>query len=173
MVHQLLERPDDKVKFFGALTVIIKLNKERCVCTALPSPDRMLSFVHSSSLSDHDASELLVRLIGWYLDSLSRGRSALLVSRKLSSAIATFFIHFHQLWPHYIRHLIACLASSQPCDPASAYDDIIETGVLSRLDSSQTQAVLGVATCVMEDLTRLDFNAPNKYVLPSSETCPR
>lgn len=31
MVHCLLERPDEKVKFFGALTVIIKLNKERYV----------------------------------------------------------------------------------------------------------------------------------------------
>lgn len=31
MVRHLLERPDEKVKFFGALTVIIKLNNERCV----------------------------------------------------------------------------------------------------------------------------------------------
>lgn len=31
MIHLLLERPDEKVRFFGALTVIIKLNKEKCV----------------------------------------------------------------------------------------------------------------------------------------------
>lgn len=31
MIHSLLERPDEKVRFFGALTIIIKLNKERCV----------------------------------------------------------------------------------------------------------------------------------------------
>ena len=36
MIHQLLERPDDKVKFFGALTVIIKLNKERCASRSAP-----------------------------------------------------------------------------------------------------------------------------------------
>jgi hypothetical protein len=33
-------RPDDKVKFFGALTMIVKLNTERCVdASLLPCSD--------------------------------------------------------------------------------------------------------------------------------------
>ncbi|KAJ6439975.1 Armadillo-type fold protein [Purpureocillium lavendulum] len=117
MIHRLLDRPDDKVKFFGALTVIIKLNRE------------------SSSLCDDDASELLVRLVEWYSLSLVRGRSGSLVSRKLSSAIATFFLHFH-------------------------LDDSVNTGdILPRLDSPQLQAVIWVVTSVMEDAARFDLNA--------------
>ncbi|KAL3959055.1 hypothetical protein ACCO45_007217 [Purpureocillium lilacinum] len=123
MIHQLLERPDDKVKFFGALTVIIKLNKE------------------SSSLSDGDATELLVRLVEWYSHSLARGRSGSLVSRKLSSAIATFFLHFHRLWPAYIRHLLVCLAARQSLDPSSVDETVGTADILARLDSAQLQAV--------------------------------
>ncbi|UKZ78094.1 hypothetical protein TrVFT333_005828 [Trichoderma virens FT-333] len=45
LAHHLLGRPDEKVKFFGALTIIVKLNTE------------------SASLSDGDATELLVSLL--------------------------------------------------------------------------------------------------------------
>lgn len=31
LAHHLLGRPDDKVKFFGALTIIVKLNTEKYV----------------------------------------------------------------------------------------------------------------------------------------------
>jgi hypothetical protein len=31
LAHHLLERPDEKVKFFGALTIIVKLNTEKYV----------------------------------------------------------------------------------------------------------------------------------------------
>ncbi|OAQ88168.1 armadillo-type fold protein [Purpureocillium lilacinum] len=143
MIHQLLERPDDKVKFFGALTVIIKLNKE------------------SSSLSDGDATELLVRLVEWYSHSLARGRSGSLVSRKLSSAIATFFLHFHRLWPAYIRHLLVCLAARQSLDPSSVDETVGTADILARLDSAQLQAVTWVVTSVMEDAARFDMNAAN------------
>ncbi|KAM4055643.1 importin 13 [Hirsutella rhossiliensis] len=139
MIHLLLERPDEKVRFFGALTVIIKLNKE------------------SSSLSDAEANELLVHLVGWYLDALSQAYSPL-VSRKLSSAVATHFIHFHRLWPRYLRHLIVCLASRQS-HSLDAIDGTVDTAaVLGNLQPGQLQAALWVVTSVMEDVSRIDLN---------------
>ncbi|PHH84106.1 hypothetical protein CDD83_2464 [Cordyceps sp. RAO-2017] len=33
MIQGLLERPDEKVQFFGALTIIIKINKESAILT--------------------------------------------------------------------------------------------------------------------------------------------
>ncbi|KAF4504396.1 hypothetical protein G6O67_008335 [Ophiocordyceps sinensis] len=139
MIHSLLERPDEKVRFFGALTIIIKLNKE------------------SSSLRDVDANELLVRLVGWYLDALGQAHCPL-VSRKLSSAVATHFIHFHRLWPRYVHHLTVCLASRQSHSP-NAIDDTVDTAAaLGNLQPGQLQAALWVVTSVMEDVSRIDLN---------------
>ncbi|CAM1510299.1 Fc.00g006340.m01.CDS01 [Cosmosporella sp. VM-42] len=98
VARDLLDRSDDKVKFFGALTIIIKLNTE------------------SSSLTNNDANELLMSLIGWYLESIARGYGTLVI-RKLSSALATFFLHFPHLWRYFVRHLVVCFISGQPSGP--------------------------------------------------------
>ncbi|KJZ75979.1 hypothetical protein HIM_04435 [Hirsutella minnesotensis 3608] len=139
MVQGLLDRSDEKVKFFGALTVIIKLNKE------------------SSTLSVADANELLARLINWYLDSLLRSDGPL-VSRKLSSALATYFLHFHSLWPRFVRHLAVCLASRQS-RPLDFVDDTVNVvRNVFNLPSKHIQAALWVVTSVMEDVARIDLN---------------
>ncbi|PFH55465.1 hypothetical protein XA68_18268 [Ophiocordyceps unilateralis] len=142
-IQDLLERPDDKVKFFGVLTVIIKLNKESC------------------ALSHGDATELLIRLVGWYIRSLMRPDSPL-VLRKLSSAIATYFIQFHHLWPLYLRHLVICLASSRSLSPTTTlgYDEAAPA--LSSLCPRRLQAAVWVVTSVMEDVSRIDLNAGMK-----------
>ncbi|RDA83248.1 hypothetical protein CP532_4161 [Ophiocordyceps camponoti-leonardi (nom. inval.)] len=145
MIQDLLERPDENVKFFGALTVIIKLNRE------------------SATLSKDDATELLVRLIGWYIRSLMQADSQL-VLRKLSSAIATYFIHFHYLWPHYIRHLVVCLASARSMSPKATQDASDTIEFLNRLCAKGLQAVVWVLTSVMEDVSRIDLAAGDKYV---------
>ena len=88
------------MKFNGALILIIKLNTE------------------SASLSEDDARELLANLVGWYLDSLAEG-TAPLVMRKLASALSTFLVHFHRVWPHFTQQLVACLAQGEP-HPLSA-----------------------------------------------------
>ncbi|KAK5988739.1 Importin beta-like protein [Cladobotryum mycophilum] len=145
LAHHLLERPNEKIKFFGALTIIVKLNTE------------------SSSLSDADAVELLVSLIRWYLSAL-RQQSGQLVLRKISSALATFFLYFHRLWAKYIRHLVICLASHQSWHPDTIDDTIDYNATLSTLAPAQLQAALWVVSSVVEDVTRFDLNAVNKSV---------
>ncbi|PHH68695.1 hypothetical protein CDD80_7340 [Ophiocordyceps camponoti-rufipedis] len=143
MIQDLLQRPDENVKFFGALTVIIKLNKE------------------SSALSNEDAIELLVRLVGWYIRSLVHSDSHM-VLRKLSSAIATYFIHFHHLWPLYLRHIVLCLACGQSLNPLETRELNELSSALSSLCPRRLQAAVWVVTCVMEDASRIDLSAGNK-----------
>lgn len=37
LAHELLKRPDEKGKFFGALTIIVKLNRERLAACEVSS----------------------------------------------------------------------------------------------------------------------------------------
>ncbi|KAJ4195299.1 member of the karyopherin-beta [Fusarium falciforme] len=146
IARDLLGRSDEKVKFFGALTIIIKLNNE------------------SSSLTSDDAVELLLVLIGWYLDSLRNGTGPLVI-RKLASALATFFLHFHRVWRRFTHHLCLCLASSQPLRP-DALDDAPESSALiESLDSAQTQAALWVLSNVLEDIAKFDLNSASNMGL--------
>ncbi|KAG9502348.1 hypothetical protein J7337_005175 [Fusarium musae] len=138
----LLEKPDQQVKFFGALTIVIKLNNE------------------SLSLSPEDASELLLLLINHYLDTL-RSRSSPLVARKLASALATFYINFHQLWSRFIRHLVFCLVSGQSCLP-SALDEgqgPDTVSLMERMEPSQAQAALWVLTNVFDEVAKINLNS--------------
>ncbi|KAH7144661.1 armadillo-type protein [Dactylonectria estremocensis] len=146
MARELLSCQDDKVKFFGALTIIIKLNNE------------------SSSLSNDDANELLIGLIGWYLDSLSQGNTQLVV-RKLSSALATFFLHFHQLWRPLIAHLSLCLLSGQPCGTDSLDEAPDSLTIINRLSPTQVRAAFWVLSNVLEDIAKLDLNSANNMGL--------
>ncbi|KAI5457922.1 armadillo-type protein [Mariannaea sp. PMI_226] len=144
MARDLLGRPDDKVKFFGVLTIIIKLNNE------------------SSSLSIDDANELLQNLVGWYLEALRQG-NGLLVVRKLSSALGTFFLHFHHQWRLFIRHLSLCLVSERPRSSASFNEasDTDSDSFIDRLNPAQIQATLWVLGNILEDITKFDLNSAN------------
>lgn len=144
IARDLLARRDDKVKFHGALILIIKLNTE------------------SSSLGDDDAAELLINLVGWYLESLAGG-IAPLVTRKLSSALATFLVHFHPMWPHFIQQLVISLAQGQalPPSPSSQSEDF--HFALPRLGPTQLRAALWVVANVAEDASKLDLNAEKRY----------
>ncbi|KAF7561900.1 hypothetical protein G7046_g2239 [Stylonectria norvegica] len=146
MARELLARPDDKVKFFGALTIIIKLNTE------------------SSSLTDDDANELLLCLIAWYLDSLGQG-TGLFVVRKLSSALATFFLHFHRLWRRFVRHLVICLVSGRPSHLPLVEEGPDSNSLIQQLSSTQAQAALWVLSNVLEDVSKFDLNSPNNMGL--------
>lgn len=162
----LLEKPDQQVKFFGALTIVIKLNNERysCLCYCywpLTNP------LCSSSLSPEDASELLLLLINHYLDTL-RSQSSPLVARKLASALATFFINFHQLWSRFIRHLIFCLVSGQSCLPNALDEGPDTVSLMERMEPSQAQAALWVLTNVFDEVAKINLNSVQKYVPSAS-----
>ncbi|KAF5026395.1 hypothetical protein F66182_1523 [Fusarium sp. NRRL 66182] len=138
--RDLLGRSEEKVQFYGALTIIIKLNTE------------------SSSLTSENASELLLVLIGRYLEILHNGSSPL-VARKLASALATFFIRFPQVWRRFIEHLTLCLASGQPCRPDALDDAPDSSTLIERMNPSHSQAVLWVLRNVLDDVAKIDLNS--------------
>lgn len=144
IARDLLARPDEKVKFHGALILIIKLNTE------------------SSSLSEDDATELLVNLVRWYLEAQNEGAAAL-VSRKLASALATFLVHFHTIWLHFVQHLTISLAESQAYPPSQASQRDTFEVALERLGPLQLRSALWVVGNVAEDASKLDLNAQKRY----------
>ncbi|RFN45112.1 hypothetical protein FIE12Z_10637 [Fusarium flagelliforme] len=141
LARDLLARPEEQVRFFGALTIVIKLNNE------------------SSSLTPENAAELLVVMIGRYLDTLRSGTSPL-VARKLASALATFFLNFHQVWSRFIHHLILCLVSGQPCQPDALHEAPDSSSLIERMDASQLQPVLWVLKNVLDEVTKINLNSP-------------
>lgn len=79
--------------------------------------------------------------------------------------MATYFFHFHRLWPHYLRHLIGCFASGQSLNPGAIDDSVDAMAVLSGLHPAQLQAALWVVTSVMEGVAKFDLNAANNMGL--------
>lgn len=117
----------------------------------------------SSSLTPENATELLVVMIGRYLDTLRSGTSPL-VARKLASALATFFLNFHQVWSRFIHHLILCLVSGQPCQPDALHEAPDSSSLIERMDASQLQPVLWVLKNVLDEVTKINLNSPKKFV---------
>ncbi|KAK0384775.1 hypothetical protein NLU13_7253 [Sarocladium strictum] len=138
LARNLLNLPDEKVKFFGILTIIVKLNTE------------------SAALSQENAEELLAQLLGWYAQSLSAQHTGI-VARKISSALSTFFVHFHGLWPHILRHITQSF--SKHLLHCQAQHD---THYLT------IRAATWVLTSILEDCARKDLNAPNNLSLYQS-----
>ncbi|KAL1873975.1 hypothetical protein VTK73DRAFT_676 [Phialemonium thermophilum] len=144
LAQSLLTNSDDTVKFFGTLTVIVKLNTE------------------SSNLSDEEARELLQNLVNWVIRCLQDG-SGPMVIRKLCSALATYFIHFSQLWPFCVRHLVHCLdlGRSVPVEQVGSAAQM--DAVLGTLSLAKLQAALWFAASFVEDVGKTDMNSA-KYI---------
>lgn len=116
----------------------------------------------SASLSDADAIELLVSLLEWYMSSLQQ-KTGLLVVRKLSSALATYFVYFHRLCSRFLFHLLVCLASNRAWQPGAIDDSVDFNAISERLSGVHLHAAILVISNILEDVTRIDLNAPSKY----------
>lgn len=120
----------------------------------------------SDSLSDAEATELLKNMLGWYLESLQKV-SGRLVTRKLVSAISTYFFRFYRIWPHYLAHVVVCLTAGQTRPMLDAKESINIETALASLDAQRAQAAFWVATHIVEDASRLDMNSSVKYASDS------
>ncbi|KAH8170791.1 hypothetical protein LIA77_09572 [Sarocladium implicatum] len=134
----LLGRPDEKVKFIGVVTIIVKLNTE------------------SAALSTENAEELLTQLLGWYAQSLDT-ESPGIVARKLSSALSTFFVHFHATWPQILRQVTRGLSTHL------SYSQDRRIAHISNI-----RATTWVLTSILEECAKIDLNAPTNLSLYQS-----
>ncbi|KAK1598807.1 armadillo-type protein [Colletotrichum navitas] len=140
IARDLLGHADDKVKFFGALTLIVKLNTE------------------SPSLSSGDALELRQNLVGWFVKSLDDGSGAMVI-RKLSSALVTFFLCFPAQWEFCIRHLCCSLSEGSALPQERVEGSIDMSYVLETLHSRKLQAALWFSGSLVDEAAKIEMNS--------------
>ncbi|KAK0629841.1 armadillo-type protein [Bombardia bombarda] len=138
--QSLIASPDNNIKFFAALTIIVKLNRD------------------SAGLTEDDAKELLQNIVGWVLQSLVDG-SAAFVTKKLCSALVTYFIHFSHLWSGCFRHFLYCLEIGQSAPAASLDEGLQTSAIVERLDSCKLRAAVWFATSLVEEVGKTDMNS--------------
>ncbi|KAL5604657.1 hypothetical protein BROUX41_001992 [Berkeleyomyces rouxiae] len=107
IAHELLSRRDEKVRFFGVLTFIVKLNTE------------------SSSLAAAEAVELRDTLLQWLL-TYTVDDSSKLVLRKLSTALVTCYLRFPKTWERAVHQVFAALSANGSGLPNAAVLDPVK-----------------------------------------------
>ncbi|KAH6636082.1 armadillo-type protein, partial [Chaetomium tenue] len=141
LAQSLIAHREDNIRFYAALTLIIKLNRD------------------SSGLSEDDAKGLLENIIGWTIQSLADGAGNFVI-KKLCTALVTYFMHFSHLWPNCIRHFIYCLDLGQGT-PVDSLDNALPTDVLvGKLGPQKLKAAIWFATSFVEEVGKTDMNAP-------------
>lgn len=137
----LLARPGDNVRFFGALTFIVKLNTD--------------------SIEDEEAQTLLQSLVGWLLKSLDNGAGAFVV-RKLCSALVTHFIHFSHIWPACVRHVMHCLQANSVVSLDDSSNGSSEN-IAQALSPQKSVAAIWFAAALAEEAEKTDPKS-TKYI---------
>ncbi|EAQ91436.1 hypothetical protein CHGG_03371 [Chaetomium globosum CBS 148.51] len=141
LAQSLIAHREDNIRFYAALTLIIKLNRD------------------SSGLSEDDAKGLLENIIGWTIQSLADGAGNFVI-KKLCTALVTYFMHFSHLWPNCIRHFIYCLDLGQGT-PVDSLDNALPTDVLvGKLGPQKLKVAIWFATSFVEEVGKTDMNAP-------------
>ncbi|KAL1839946.1 hypothetical protein VTJ49DRAFT_990 [Mycothermus thermophilus] len=141
LAQSLIAHREDNIRFYAALTLIIKLNRD------------------SAGLSEDDASSLLENIIGWTIQALADGAGSFVV-KKLCTALVTFFVHFSQLWPNCLRHFVYCLDLGRG-SPLEGLDNALSTDLLvSKLDRRKLRLAIWFATTLVEEVGKTDMNAP-------------
>ncbi|KAI0458355.1 armadillo-type protein [Xylaria acuta] len=142
LAQSLLARPGDNIKFFGALTIIVKLNTER--------------------LSDDDALSVLQNLITWLVNSLSDGSGRIVVG-KLCSALVAYYIHYSHTWSKCIRHLIYSLHRNAAIPIEQVEGSLPLEPVIQELDTQRFLAASWFARALAEEITKVDTKS-TKYI---------
>ncbi|GAB7347732.1 hypothetical protein MBLNU459_g5284t1 [Dothideomycetes sp. NU459] len=112
--NAMLADEDTSVKFYGALTLQIKLNKE------------------GNSLDSQAADELINRILSWFIRLTCQGGRKLILD-KLCSTLATYFIQSPTPWTKALRQVVCSLY---------AEDVIASTALESYPDTTQVIAQL-------------------------------
>ncbi|KAK3369160.1 armadillo-type protein [Lasiosphaeria ovina] len=141
LASSLIASRDENVRFYAALTLIVKLNRD------------------STELSEDDAKGLIENIVGWILQSLADGTSAF-VTKKLSSALVTYFIHFSHLWPNCVRHYVHCLDLGRGVSIDGLDDALPTSELVAKLSPQQLKAAIWFATSLVEEVGKTDMNSP-------------
>ncbi|KAI1001741.1 hypothetical protein K3495_g6463 [Podosphaera aphanis] len=155
LANALLSRKDEQVRFFAALTFIVKLNTD------------------AKSLSKTDAHLLLLTLIDSIVQWLEDGEGPL-VGRKLCSALVAYFLKFSSSWSRCVKHLLYCLCLDKAL-PYSSVDGSSDTNLLvQNISDRKSQVIFWFSSTLVEDVSKMDSNSMkahnfHRYVKPNAD----
>ncbi|KAJ4363307.1 member of the karyopherin-beta [Ascochyta clinopodiicola] len=137
----LLKSDDEQVRFFGALTLTVKLNAD------------------SNELNEEHSAQLLSTLI----HHLVSRPSSSVATRKVSSTLAQYFTKPISVWSLCIRSLVVSFAAQQP-----VLDDALDShpstwDLLPQLSDDQLLVLLDFAMNLADEAKKLS-TSPNRKV---------
>ncbi|RDW70210.1 putative importin 13 protein [Coleophoma crateriformis] len=153
LANSLLGNADEKVRFFGALTFIVKLNTD------------------SKSLTEEEARGLLQNLINWLIQSLEAPGGPLVV-KKLCSVLVAYFMHFSESWTQCVKHIILSLSANNGV-PYDAVDSALDTAnLMEGLSDAKLLAIFWFSTALVEEVGKTDSasmkqNQFHRHLLPN------
>ncbi|KAK5166201.1 member of the karyopherin-beta [Saxophila tyrrhenica] len=131
LADQLMNSDDANVRFYAALTFIVKLNND------------------GPNLDENTALSIRSRLIYWLVRLSQEPGKGQFVTRKLCAALVTYFIRSPLPWPRPVVQLAIALDTQQSDVPDSALQSVPS---IPRLFWSMPQQQLEVLLCFAETL---------------------
>ncbi|KAG9944153.1 ARM repeat-containing protein, partial [Aureobasidium melanogenum] len=143
----MLDHTDTNIKFYGALTLQIKLNKDR------------------STLNEQAAAELRSRLILWFIRLALGDMPPKLIIDKLCSTMATYFIQSPVSWTQTVRQIICSLHAGDvvPHDMLGTYSDTSQ--IISGLSGLKLFMAVRFCRVLAEDVQNSSVLGPQYYHL--------
>ncbi|RVX68113.1 hypothetical protein B0A52_08254 [Exophiala mesophila] len=143
----LLGRDNSTVRFYGAHTLIVKIN-------ACWDDDQI-------GKNDQMRSYLLESLVSRYLQ-LSMIPDVPLVLQKLCSALTTLFVKPDSNWPLPIRHVLACFLSGHYVAPNNLPKILSMIEEIKQCSAQQMAALILLIKTFAEDLASLSSTASDE-----------
>ncbi|KAG9662253.1 ARM repeat-containing protein, partial [Aureobasidium melanogenum] len=143
----MLDHADTNIKFYGALTLQIKLNKDR------------------STLNEYAATQLRSRLILWFIRLALGDMPPKLIIDKLCSTMATYFIQSPVSWTQTVRQIICSLHAGDvvPHDMLGTYPDTSQ--IISGLSGLKLFMAVRFCRVLAEDVQNSSVLGPQYYHL--------
>ncbi|KAF1957267.1 ARM repeat-containing protein [Byssothecium circinans] len=136
----LLNNPEENVRFFGALTLTVKLNAD------------------SAGLSEEDGEQLLTKLIHHLIAHPKSSPSR----RKLCSTLAQFFTKPISTWTRCIQSLAFSFASQQPVLDSALDSRLSMWDTVPQLPDEQLHALLDFAINLADETKTVSNNSTNR-----------
>jgi hypothetical protein len=151
IANALLKSDDEQARFFGALTLTVKLNAD------------------SADLTEEHSEQLLSTLI----HHLVARPTSSIATRKVSSTLAQYFTKPISVWEHCLRSLVVSFAAQQP-----VLDDALDShpstwDLLPQVTDDQLLVLLDFAMNLADEvkkLSNLPDRKPHERMIANVET---
>ncbi|EPE34071.1 ARM repeat-containing protein [Glarea lozoyensis ATCC 20868] len=144
LANSLSNHENQEVRFFAALTFIVKLNTD------------------AKSLGEEDVQALLTTLINWLIRCLEISEGQL-VLRKLCSTLVVFFFQFSSSWQNCIKHLIYCVSVGSALPYESSQDAPDVQSMIQQLPDRKAVAIFWFASTLVEEVGKTDSNSMKQH----------